>query len=168
MRNRKNKNQRGFTLIELLVVVAIIGVLSSVVLASLNVARQKARASKAVSELGELRTAIETYQIDNGTYPASSGAWGGLYTCWGTASGSWIQGLVPQYIPTLPREPTGTTDCDKHYIYASNGTDYKLIWHNAEGCSTLQSTYPSLRDPVRVTPPGSCAIGYWSAGGIGF
>lgn len=46
-----NKNKRGFTLIELLVVVSIIGLLSSIVLASLNSARTKAKEAKAKMEM---------------------------------------------------------------------------------------------------------------------
>jgi len=56
----------GFTLIELLVVISIIGLLSSVVLASLNSARKKAITSKYASELKELQKAILAYKVNTG------------------------------------------------------------------------------------------------------
>jgi prepilin-type N-terminal cleavage/methylation domain-containing protein len=59
---------RGFTLIELLVVIAIIGILSSVVLVSLNTARSKGKDARIQTEVSQIRAALETSY--NGTaYP---------------------------------------------------------------------------------------------------
>jgi prepilin-type N-terminal cleavage/methylation domain-containing protein len=69
--------KRGFTLIELLVVIAIIGVLSAVVLASLNTARSKGNDAGVKSNLHTVETQSAVYADDNhsfGTFDDGAGA----------------------------------------------------------------------------------------------
>jgi prepilin-type N-terminal cleavage/methylation domain-containing protein len=72
------KKQNGFTLIELLVVIAIIGILASVVLASLNTARAKGTDAKIKSEMANFRTEAELYYDTNNTYGAIAGSGGNV------------------------------------------------------------------------------------------
>jgi len=70
----KNKlnNRKGFTLIELLVVISIIGLLSTVVLASLQNVRQDAKWRAFEKQLLEIRTAVQLYrENNNGNWPPS-------------------------------------------------------------------------------------------------
>jgi len=67
--------QKGFTLIELLVVVAIIGILATVVIASLTQARDRARTARTQADLTQMRTLIASAQIfSNQTVRAITGA----------------------------------------------------------------------------------------------
>ena len=61
----KKTLNRGFTLIELLVVIAIIGILASVVLASLNSARDKGEDAAIKSNLNNARAQAALYYEDN-------------------------------------------------------------------------------------------------------
>lgn len=78
----KSRN-KAFTLIELLVVVAIIGLLSSIVLASLNSARTKAMIAANKSEARQLAIVFAQEYSDNGSYNnLIANAWIPLsYTC---------------------------------------------------------------------------------------
>lgn len=130
--------KRGFTLIELLVVIAIIGVLSSVVMASLNTARIKARDTSRISQLAQIRSALELYYLDHGSYPSTDCAPppGSLtgYNCNGyrysNVPSSWaiLAGQLAPYIAQLPVDPVNNgcspwgANC-LSYTYGNVGSD---------------------------------------------
>ncbi|OGG47945.1 hypothetical protein A3D66_01405 [Candidatus Kaiserbacteria bacterium RIFCSPHIGHO2_02_FULL_50_9] len=68
MNNFPNRRQFGFTLIELLVIVAIIGILSSVIIIFLNIARNKGDDAKVKTQLSSARATAEIYYDTNKHY----------------------------------------------------------------------------------------------------
>jgi prepilin-type N-terminal cleavage/methylation domain-containing protein len=105
----RTHRSRGFTLIELLVVIAIIGVLSAVVLASLNAARAAARDAKRMEDMRQLNIAINAYFLNTGNYLGGT-HYSSDPSCvtYGPALLSTaLQPLVTGgYIPALPEDPT--------------------------------------------------------------
>ena len=101
--------RRGFTLIELLVVIAIIGILSAVVLSSLNTARNKGNDARVQKQLGQFRNTAALYLSTNSTYGSAygSGATSGACPTTGGAqnSGSLLHDMTTgsyQIIKDLP------------------------------------------------------------------
>lgn len=60
---------KGLTIVELLLTISIIGILASVVLGTLNGARDSALETATVSELKNIATALEIYYDDTRRYP---------------------------------------------------------------------------------------------------
>jgi prepilin-type N-terminal cleavage/methylation domain-containing protein len=167
--------KKGFTLIELLVVISIISLLSSVILASLSSARAKAKGAKQKGDLIQLRTAIEAYYNDNGSYPSTGGSWWALCPSYNpggtktnTGASGYIPNLAPTYIPVLPTDPNsdGAGGC---YLYRSDANDYKLIVHGTFAgvtCSPGLPTSVGLWEPARS--PSQCTIGVYTPGASGW
>ena len=122
--------KRGFTLIELLVVIALISLLSSVVFASLNSARAKARDARRISDIKQLQLALELSYANTGTYPASNmGGFGWAFGSCDTGS-NYFTNLAPLvsggYISALPVDPINnrTTVAPRQcYWYGTFGHD---------------------------------------------
>lgn len=64
--------QEGFTLIELLIVVAIIAILAAIAIPNFLAAQTRSKVSKLKAEFKTLATAIESYYVDENTYPIHS------------------------------------------------------------------------------------------------
>jgi len=107
------KNNKGFTLIELLIVVAIIGVLSSFIIANLIGAKARARDGERKSDLRQIQAAFELYRADNNGYPLS------LPGC-GSSLQAGVGGTI--YMQKMPCDPL----TKQAYIYTPNGSGYSL------------------------------------------
>ncbi len=155
--------KKGFTLVELMVVIAIMGLLSSIVLASLNTAKNQSNNAKRAADLLSMRTALELYYNSNNTYPVVSG-WQSQCSAWGgVAANSVIPNLVTGgYMPSFPADPqmsaSGNTCC---YLYYSTGTSYKILDHNCPtgGPNANPNPQPSLVDPTRDGGPSCTSTG---------
>ncbi len=117
-------HKKGFTFIELLVVISIIGVLSTVVLASLNSARAKARDAKREKDAYELRTALSMYFTDHGNFPLCDlyegvEPDGGFVVRSNEALWNSCLGLkLNPYIKEVPQDPNGSS----YYYYSCNSS----------------------------------------------
>ncbi len=114
----KYKNNRAFTLIELLIVIAIIGVISSIVLSSLNTSRNRANDAKRISSIKQVQTALEAYYNDNNSqYPTSADvAFPGILS----------SALTPGYISSIPSDPNPSTPF-RYYTASQNPAQFYAI-----------------------------------------
>ena len=133
------KDKKGFTLIELLVVISIIGLLSSIVLASISNARAKARDAFRIQSIKQVQNALELYYNDYGYYPGpyASGVYYynrsydtvgsqpncGFYLYFAnTPFDVWcrMEDALKPYISSLPRDPLGSQQSNYYFIYKYN------------------------------------------------
>lgn len=135
-----NRKIKGFTLIELLVVIAIIGILSSVVLASLNTARNKARAVATKVTVRSLQPSITL--CNDATLALATNP--GDPICSGGAN-----------IPTITQLGLPGTGTVTYTLVGTAGNQsYSIVLtdHPVAGCNTTAWTLSE----TQMTPPSGC------------
>ena len=128
-----NMKSKGFTLIELLVVVAIIGILATVVLASLSSARERARDAKRLADIKTIQNALEIYHLENGSYPRSAALASGIPDSGDhnpTSSNTSWANLEALMGVTLPRDPVNDIVGDGNYL---RNTGYAYLYRSLNG-----------------------------------
>ncbi|MHB8860693.1 MAG: type II secretion system protein [Minisyncoccota bacterium] len=116
----KKSRSSGFTLIELLVVIAIIGILSAVVLASLNTARSKGNDAAVMSNIDGIRTQAGIYSSTNGNYGTGGSGCGTAVGTPATLFGD--QTVINQVTAVKKANSGGTVTCN----VATDGSAYAV------------------------------------------
>ncbi len=118
---RRKLGQRGFTLIELLIVVAIIAILAAILIPNFLRSRGQSRVAATKGTLRNIGTALESYFVQAGAYPASLAALSAA-------------GFMNTPNPTMPNGTVyGYTTGTTAYVVCDNATDAGV---SATGTST--------------------------------
>lgn len=160
------KNNKGFTLIELLVVVAIIGLLASVVLASLNTARNKAKDASIKEEAHQLVALMALNYNDYGSYCNLQFGWTNISgACNAIFSGIYAPQAQAICINIFNNAGENNLAAPGNYkiysnVYTSCATDYSfMIFLNdgkwfCTGSSGRNGEYAAYGSPGDGTTPG--------------
>lgn len=125
MRNRSS----GFTLIEIMVVVVILAVLGALVVPKILENVDKARVTRAQSDIRAIETALDLYRLDNFKYPTTEQGLAALVkqpadpTITNYRSGG--------YLKSVPKDPWNNV-----YQYVSpgaDGRDYDITSYGRDG-----------------------------------
>ena len=138
----KNKKY-AFTLVEMLIVIVIIGILAAALIPRITSMQARARDTARTADMRNVSTALESYKIDNNTYPIAIYAFVKpavslstlllpttfAQTAWSSLDS--ISSSLSSYMTSLPKDPKGTG----------------ISSSSAGECITAGSSYAYYTDP---------------------
>ncbi len=144
-------DNRGFTLLEMLIVMALIAILAGIVIASLNPARQFAlgRNSTRRAHITTIMNAISANVSENGgIFICATGTIPSTPTNMSNGDYDIAPCLVPDYISTMPFDPSAT---DAHWTDSSDyDTGYEVSM-NSDDIVTISAAQAELEETISIT-----------------
>jgi len=138
------KHSRGFTIVELLIVIVVIGILAAITIVAYNGIQTRARNAQVIAGVNVYKKAIELYNVDNGSYPLTTGCLGAGYpsnACWTGVNGNRnvsavLDAALDPYVKQKPvlstklLKITSVGDLRLGAVYNVNSpTDIKLVYY---------------------------------------
>lgn len=132
-----NQRNSGFTLTELLIVLVIVGLLAALVGPTLYQRINPAKQSVARAQMENFMTALDSYFLDNGNFPAPQQGLNALRTR-PEGAAKWNGPYLKKEIPV---DPWGNP-----YVYRSPGRNggYEIISHGADGKEGGEGEYADI------------------------
>lgn len=126
-----NKLKKGFTLVELMVVITVIAILMTIAIVSFTRIQKQSRDTKRKADIRTLETALQAYYTEFQVYPVSTTA---------APASSVLTALAPNYIPSIPTAPLGSTSTNGNteYMYVTDNTGFTYSL-----CTTLETASTS-------------------------
>ncbi|HRH33215.1 MAG TPA: prepilin-type N-terminal cleavage/methylation domain-containing protein [bacterium] len=146
------KKAKAFTLVEIMVVVAIIGILSTLIIISLDTTKMTARNTRRLADIKQLQIALKMYYADNGFYPTAI-----------TAGASLARNGI-NYLLRIPQNPFPYNDnnCpsqDYQYKQLEGGQRYSLTFCLGDKTDDLSAgTKTATANGILDCPTGYIAV----------
>ena len=139
------RSKKGFTIIELLIVIAVIAILVGIALPRFKGMRDEGNITRAKGELRTLQTAVESYRIHTGAYPAAAGFEATLIAA------------VPQIFSAQMNDPFAAA-ATPYVLVLSNGTtgNFYAIYSIGPSANGLVSAVNDTTGAVTETNGSSC------------
>lgn len=157
--------QKGFTLLELLIVIGIIGVISSVALATLGSARSRGDDSAVRGNLTSLRSQAEVYYLENKRYGSNTSLITNCTTATTFIAATTGEGAAEKITTDLLKNAGGSTNV--RCAVAANGTAWAvsallneggtICVHSATQALITRRT-GTIANSILTTPVVTCAL----------